>query len=132
MKEHQKKGCWNRRLRLLCTLRIGVSRKFHLHFTFMFLLRYYKMMQSLCKSWFLVSKITWGSWTTSDKQWKSKKLKFDGLLSKKYIPSAKTLYSEDLSNITFNYLCENSADSLCHFWNHKSFFTTQLACIILA
>ena len=40
---------------------------------------------------------------------KSKKLKFDGLLlSKKYIPSAKTLYTEDLSNITFNYLCENS------------------------
>ena len=32
-----------------------------------------------------------------------KKLKFDGLpLSKKYIPSAKTLYTEDLSNITFN------------------------------
>ena len=33
----------------------------------------------------------------------SKKLKFDGLfLSKKYIPSAKTLYSEDLLNIIFN------------------------------
>ena len=38
----------------------------------------------------------------------SKKLKFNGLLSKKYIPSAKTLYAEDLSNITLNYLCENS------------------------
>ena len=46
---------------------------------------------------------------------KSKKLKFDGLLlSKKYIPSAKT-YTEDLSNITFKYLCENSPNSLCHF-----------------
>ena len=35
-------------------------------------------------------------------------MKFDGLLlSKKYIPSAKT-YTEDLSNITFNFLRENS------------------------
>ena len=29
-------------------------------------------------------------------------------LSKKYIPSAKTLYTKYLSNITFNYLCEYS------------------------
>ena len=44
---------------------------------------------------------------------KFKKLKHDGLLlPKKYIPSAKTLYSEDLSNITFNYLCENSPNYL--------------------
>ena len=33
-------------------------------------------------------------------------------LSKKYIPSAKTLYTEDL---TFNYLCENSPNYLCHY-----------------
>ena len=60
-------------------------------------------------------------------------MKFNGLhLSKNYIPSAKTLYTEDLSNITFNYLCENSPNSLCHFWNHKSFFTTQLVYIISA
>ena len=32
------------------------------------------------------------------------------LLSKKYIRSAKTLYTEDLSNITFNW-CENSSNS---------------------
>ena len=63
---------------------------------------------------------------------KFKKLKFNGLfLSKNYIPSPKTLFT-DLSNITFNYLCENSPNSLCHFWNHMSFFTTQLVCIILA
>ena len=62
-----------------------------------------------------------------------KKLIVNGLnLSKKYIPSTKTLHTEDLSNITFNYLRENSPNSLCHFWNHKSFSTTQLACIILA
>ena len=48
-----------------------------------------------------------------------------------YIPSPKTLFT-DLSNITFNYLCENSPNSLCHFWNHKSFFMTQLVYIILA
>ena len=58
---------------------------------------------------------------------KSKKLKFDGLLlSKKYIPSAR-IYTEDLSNITFNYLGENSINYLCH----KSFFTTELLCIFL-
>ena len=39
-----------------------------------------------------------------------KKLKFDGLfLSRKYTPSAKT-YAEDLLNINFNYLYENSAN----------------------
>ena len=36
-------------------------------------------------------------------------------LSKNYIRSAKTLYVEDLSNITFNYLCDNLPNSLCHF-----------------
>ena len=51
---------------------------------------------------------------------------------KKFIPSAKTLYKEGLSNITTNYLCKNAPHSLCHFWNHMSFFTTQLVYIILA
>ena len=46
---------------------------------------------------------------------KSKKLTFDCQhLSKKYIPSTK-IYTEDLSNITFNYSCENLLNSLCHF-----------------
>ena len=48
------------------------------------------------------------------------------LLSKKYILSAKTLYTEDLSNITFNYLCENSPNSSCHFSNKKSVFLQSL------
>ena len=68
----RKRVRWNRRLRLLCTLWIGVSRKFHLHFTLMFQLRYYKMVQSLGMQK-LVSKIT-GIWTTSDKQWKVQKV----------------------------------------------------------
>ena len=55
-----------------------------------------------------------------------------GHLYKKYIPSAKTLYTEDWSDITFNYLRENSPTDLCHFWNHMSFFTTQPLCIFLA
>ena len=95
-------------------------------------------MQVLYTNWLLVSKVTWGIWTTSDKQWKVQKAEIWWAtfvqkihLSKKYIPSAKTLYTEDLSNITFNYLCENSPNYLCHFWNHKSFFTTQLLCIFL-
>ena len=37
-----------------------------------------------------------------------------------------------IPNITFNCLCENSPYYLCHFWNHKSFFTTKLHCIFLA
>ena len=47
---------------------------------------------------------------------------------RKYISSTKT-YAEDLSNITFNYFYENSPNDLYRFWNHKSFFTTQLLCI---
>ena len=74
----------------------------------------------------LVSKIT-GIWTTSDKQWKvQKSWNLMGFCPKKYIPSAKTIYKVDLSNIAFNYLCVDSPNYLCHFWNHKSFFTTLL------
>ena len=90
------------------------------------------MVQNFYKNWLLVSKIIWGIWITSDKQWKLEKVKFNGLnMSKKYVPSAKALYTEDLSNITLNY-CENSPNSLCHFWNYESFFKTQLVCIFLA
>ena len=75
-------------------------------------------------SWFQKSLEEFGQLQRSSR--KSKMLKFDGLLlSKKDIPSAKA-YTDDLSNITFNYLCENSPNSLCHFWNQKSFFTTQI------
>ena len=55
-----------------------------------------------------------------------------GFCPKKYIPSAKTLYKVDLSNINFNYLCVDSSNDLSYFLNHKSFFTTQLLCIFLA
>ena len=78
------------------------------------------MVQSLCKNWFQESHEEFGELQTSSE--KSKKLKFDGqILSKKYIPAAKT-YTEDLSNITFNYLCEDSPIDLCHFWNHNRFW----------
>ena len=50
---------------------------------------------------------------------KSKNLKFNALhLSKSYIPSAKTLYTEDLSTLFSN--------------TFKLFFTTQFVYIILA
>ena len=55
-----------------------------------------------------------------------------GFCPKKYIPSAKTLYKVDLSNINFKYLCVDSSNYLWYFLNHKSFFTTQLLCIFLA
>ena len=83
--------------------------------------------------WLLVSKITWETWATLDKQWKVQKGEIQwAIFVKKYILSAKT-YTEDVSNITFNYLCENSPNSLiCHFWNHKSFFLTHPLRIVLA
>ena len=97
------------------------------------------MVQSLYKNWLLVSKIIWGIWTTLDKQWKVQNVEIWWVtfvqkiyLSKKCIPLAKRLHTEDLSNITFNYLCENSPNYLCHFWNQKLFFTVQLLCIFLA
>ena len=91
------------------------------------------MVQNLYKNWLLVLKIIWGIWITSDKQCKVQKVEIQwATFVQKYIPSAKSLYTEDLSNITFNYLRENSSNSLCHFWSHKSFFTTQLLCIIFA
>ena len=46
--------------------------------------------------------------------------------------SAKTLYTEDLSNNSFNFSCGNLPNFLCHFWNHKLFFTTQLIYIFFA
>ena len=82
-------------------------------------------------NWFQKSHEEFGQLQTNSG--KSKKLKFDGLLlSKKYIHSAKTFYTEDLPNITFEFLCENSPNSLCHFSNHKSFFTIRIVCIFLA
>ena len=61
-------------------------------------------------SWFKISHDEFGQLQTSSEM--SKKLKFNGLLlSKNYIPPAKRIYAEDLSNITFNYLCENSPNS---------------------
>ena len=69
----------------------------------------------------LISKIT-VIWTTSDKQWKVQKVEiWWAFVKKKNIPSAKTLYTVDLSNITFNYLCADSPNYLCYFGNHNIF-----------
>ena len=107
----RKRVLWDRRLKLLCTLCTGVLRKFNLHFTLMF------YTKSLYKNWLLVSKITWGIWTTSNKQWKVQKV--ESWWARYYFCPKTTLYTEDLSNITFNCLCENS------------FFTTRLFYIFL-
>ena len=100
---------------------------YNLHLCFSLDITKWCKVYTKADSWFQKSHEEFEQLQTSSG--KSKKLKFDGLLSKKYIPSAKRLYREDLSNITFNYLCENSPNYLCHFLNHKSFFTTQLLCI---
>ena len=51
---------------------------------------------------------------TMEKQWKIKKIEIWWAYPKKYIPSANTLYKEDLSNITFNYLRVDSLNYLYH------------------
>ena len=100
------------RLRLLCTLCIGVSRKFHLHLTLILP----KILQNGAKFdfWFQKSQEEFGQHQTSSG--KTKKFKFDGLFFfKKQTSLAKTLYTEDLSNITLNYLSKNSPNSICYF-----------------
>ena len=60
----------------------------------------------------LVSNIT-GIWTTSYKQWNVQKFEiWWTFVQKKYIPSAQILYTVDLSNITFDYLCVDSPNYL--------------------
>ena len=81
-------------------------------------------------SWFQKSHEEFGQLQTSSE--KSKKLKFDEpLLFENTFCQLKDC-TEDLFNITFNYLCENSPNFSSHFWSHKSFFTTQLFCLFLA
>ena len=111
-------------MRLLFTLCIRVSRKFYLHLCFK--LRYYiqngaKFLQKLTPG-FKNHMRNLDNFRQAMESPKSGNSMGYVLLSKKYILSAKTLYTEDLSNITFNYLCENSPNSSCHFSSKKSVF----------
>ena len=110
---------WNRRLRLLCTLCIGVSKK--IPFTF-YTYVLAKILQNGAK---FIQKLTPGfknhmtnlenirQALESPKSWNLMGYFCPKInLSKKYIPSAKTLYTEYL---TFNYLFENSPNYLRHY-----------------
>ena len=85
------------------------------------------------------TKIT-GIWTTLDKQWKVQKVeiwwaflqKNTFLQLKDYIQWICLTLDIQQICFTFNYFCVDSPNRLCHFWNHKSFFTTHLLCIFLA
>ena len=80
-------------------------------------------------SWFQKSPQKFGQLQSSSG--KFKKLKFDVLLlSKKYILSAKTLYTDGVSNISFNCLCENSP--LCHFETISYFLRHNSSVFFLA
>ena len=82
------------------------------------------MVENLYKNRPLVSKITWRIWINLDKQKKVQSVEiWWATFVQKYIPIAKTVDENDLSKISFNYLCKNSPTFLCHFWNHKSLFT---------
>ena len=122
--ETSKKGCVEiKRLRLLCTLSSywGLKKIPFTFYTYV-LDKILQMVQSLYKNWLLVSKITWGIWATLDKSWKVQKVEIGWHtfvqkihLSKKCISLAKTLYTKDLSNITFNYLCKKFTKLLMSF-----------------
>ena len=117
----------NRTLRLLCTLCIGVWRKCHLHFTFVLakIIRdgaKFIQMLTLGFKYHMRNLKNFRQAVVSSKNWN---------LMGFFVQTAK-IYTEDLSNITFNYLHKNSPNYVYHFWNHKSFFRTQLFSIFLA
>ena len=99
--------CWNKRLRLLRRRCIGVSR---------FTVYTYVLAKILQNDAKFIQKLTPG--------FKNHIRNSDNSI---YILH-KYIYTEDLSNIIFNYLCENSLN----FWNHKSIFTIQLLYTFLA
>ena len=113
-REHQKKGALKKKIEAsLYTLYWGFKKipfELYTYVLTKILQHGGKFLQKL-----MVSKITRNLDNFRQAVESPKKLKFDGqLLSKKYIPSAKT-YTDDLSNITLKYLCGNSPNSLCHF-----------------
>ena len=91
------------------------------------------MVPNLFKNWLLVSKITWGTWEIAEKQWKVQKVEIQwATFVQKIHPFRKNILCRGFMYLTFNYLFTKFPNSLCHFWNHKSFFRTQLLCIFLA
>ena len=91
------------------------------------------MVPNLFKNWILVSKITWGTWEIAEKQWKVQKVEIQwATFVQKIHPFRKNILCRGFMYLTFNYLFTKFPNSLCHFWNHKSFFRTQLLCIFLA
>ena len=96
----------------LCTLCIRIPFTLYIYNLAKILQNGAKLIQKT-NSWFKKSHEEFRKLQTSSS--KSYKLKFDVLLlSKKYIPSAKT-YTEDLSNITSNFLGQNPPNKLCNF-----------------
>ena len=101
----RKKVRWNRRLNYSVHFCTRVSRKFHLHTLYTYVLDKIwqngaKFMQRL----FLGSKNHMNNLSNFRQAMESPKSWNLMFFSKKYIPSAKILYTEDLPNITFNYL----------------------------
>ena len=125
----RKRVRWIRRLRLLWTLCIEVLRKsIHtLHLSFSWNITKWCNFYTKTDFWFQKSLGKFGQLQTCSG--KSKMLNFYRLLlSKKYIPS---LYTGDLSNITFNYLCRKLPsyfETISHFLrlNFSVFFGSNI------
>ena len=63
------------------------------------------MVHNLYRIWFLVSKITWGIWATSDKQWKVQKVEIQwATFVQKMHSLSKNFIYRGFIYLTFNYL----------------------------
>ena len=130
----RKREWWNRKFRHLSTLCAEVSRKFRLRFYTYVLGKVSQngatFIQKLPPGFknYMRNLNNFRQAVKNPKSWNS----MGYFCPKLAFLQLKTLYTEDLSNMTFNYLRENSSNFLCHLWNHKSFFATQLLCVFLA
>ena len=126
-----RKRRWNRRLTHLCTLFIGVSRKFHLHLHFALA----KILQNGAK---LIEKLTAGfknyvenlsnfrQAVESPKSWNSM-----GYFCPKITFFQLNHYVQRIYRTLLSTTCLKTHQIPCHFINHKSFYTSLL-CFFLA
>ena len=97
------------------------------------------MVQSLYRSWPLVSKITWGIRTTSYKQWQFQKVKFDGLLWRKTTFLQIKHYIQRIYLILLSITCVKIrqityaiSETISHFSQHNSSVSFYLKHYILS
>ena len=96
-----------------------------------------KLLQNGAKfiqNWLQISKIIWGIWITSDKQWKVQKFKIQSatFVGKNTFLQLKHYIQRIYLTLLSTTYVKLHQIPLVIFKNHKTFFPTQLVCIILA